>query len=585
MKKLLLSALAVSASIAVSATAPAFNPSRQAATVDITQNNPDYSNPACASANNKLFFIAGQFDDSFTFTQKVSATESIDYVLDAEDYTSAYVLAYDINAMPNVAFMIGGMSKITAMAADMENLYIAGVYSGKITFKSASESGPSQEVEGLKLNDKPVPNQSASFIAVYDLKGNFKSAKTFVPEILPDLVPKMEELSEWGEPLYSPSGADLFFHIDDLQVYDGKLYFSAEYTGETKIGNLTLDGTYQDLYGMFMFDVANSAVISLDTETLEAAAVEMSAEAVGPVFSDEQPLAGAITFNIGKAGLFGAFIPAGSGEITVKNGALSETLSLSSYDKIDYYILTGKDKLSKLAKNSGSANSHNIISNLIVERNKVYMIGSADVEIPSATAGEGVAVTGSNDIFVATFSASDLSFIDVKGNANNEGETVIPNSDGTSEAKPNYELPIGAVTTNDYLFICTKTNTFKGEYVSSASTLFTGEGYEKPVDSFNNNPYPGATGIARNNGVGTSADYNYACIALPISTGTSFTFQYGSFNQDIIDSAINEIAADHVDANAPVEYFNLQGIRIVEPTPGSIVIRRQGSNVEKIVVK
>lgn len=39
------------------------------------------------------------------------------------------------------------------------------------------------------------------------------------------------------------------------------------------------------------------------------------------------------------------------------------------------------------------------------------------------------------------------------------------------------------------------------------------------------------------------------------------------------------------DANAPVEYFNLQGQRITTPVPGNIVIRRQGSKVSKILYR
>ena len=38
-----------------------------------------------------------------------------------------------------------------------------------------------------------------------------------------------------------------------------------------------------------------------------------------------------------------------------------------------------------------------------------------------------------------------------------------------------------------------------------------------------------------------------------------------------------------VDENAPVEYYNLQGIRLAQPEPGTIVIRRQGNQVSKIV--
>ena len=47
--------------------------------------------------------------------------------------------------------------------------------------------------------------------------------------------------------------------------------------------------------------------------------------------------------------------------------------------------------------------------------------------------------------------------------------------------------------------------------------------------------------------------------------------------------AINEVNVDN--SNAPVEYFNLQGMRINEPAAGQIVIRRQGNQVSKIFVK
>ena len=39
------------------------------------------------------------------------------------------------------------------------------------------------------------------------------------------------------------------------------------------------------------------------------------------------------------------------------------------------------------------------------------------------------------------------------------------------------------------------------------------------------------------------------------------------------------------DENAPVEYYNLQGVRISEPAAGQVVIRRQGKSVSKIYVK
>ena len=48
------------------------------------------------------------------------------------------------------------------------------------------------------------------------------------------------------------------------------------------------------------------------------------------------------------------------------------------------------------------------------------------------------------------------------------------------------------------------------------------------------------------------------------------------------DSAISNIIAD--DANAPVEYFNLQGVRVENPANG-LYIKRQGNTVTKVIVK
>ncbi len=47
------------------------------------------------------------------------------------------------------------------------------------------------------------------------------------------------------------------------------------------------------------------------------------------------------------------------------------------------------------------------------------------------------------------------------------------------------------------------------------------------------------------------------------------------------DAGVAEI---EIDENAPVEYYNLQGIRVENPTAG-LYIRRQGKNVQKIVIR
>ena len=48
------------------------------------------------------------------------------------------------------------------------------------------------------------------------------------------------------------------------------------------------------------------------------------------------------------------------------------------------------------------------------------------------------------------------------------------------------------------------------------------------------------------------------------------------------DSGIDNITAD---TDAPAQYFNLQGLPVANPTPGALLIRRQGSKAEKVLIR
>ncbi len=50
-------------------------------------------------------------------------------------------------------------------------------------------------------------------------------------------------------------------------------------------------------------------------------------------------------------------------------------------------------------------------------------------------------------------------------------------------------------------------------------------------------------------------------------------------------AGINNIAADAIDASTPVEYYNLQGIRVATPEAGQLLIKRQGNKASKVVIR
>ena len=71
---------------------------------------------------------------------------------------------------------------------------------------------------------------------------------------------------------------------------------------------------------------------------------------------------------------------------------------------------------------------------------------------------------------------------------------------------------------------------------------------------------------------------DYPCFSALI-TKSSMTFD---FDITAATDGISNIVAD--DANAPVEYFNLQGVRVANPENG-LYIRRQGNKAQKVLVK
>lgn len=65
-----------------------------------------------------------------------------------------------------------------------------------------------------------------------------------------------------------------------------------------------------------------------------------------------------------------------------------------------------------------------------------------------------------------------------------------------------------------------------------------------------------------------------------------YTVGKGEFKLVLPDTYGGILGVDaDADVNAPVEYFNLQGVRVTNPTEGQLVIRRQGTKVEKVVLK
>lgn len=74
------------------------------------------------------------------------------------------------------------------------------------------------------------------------------------------------------------------------------------------------------------------------------------------------------------------------------------------------------------------------------------------------------------------------------------------------------------------------------------------------------------------------ADAAEAAVAIDLKGAkTTYTYKYDD------GAGVDDVAVDA--ANAPVEFYNLQGVRVDNPAAGQLVIKRQGGKVSKIIVK
>lgn len=198
--------------------------------------------------------------------------------------------------------------------------------------------------------------------------------------------------------------------------------------------------------------------------------------------------------------------------------------------------------------------------------------------LKGSLSGDGVTIASAGNqlegFFIDTKTPDGT--IEVAGTAGNTisgfSNTIVDRTSG------NY-IMLGYNLSNGYLME-TFDNTGKS---TETQYLATGNGmFGIPSATFNNATKQLVIAARSNKNIefaGTTATGNDA-----ISVYTAFAASYILDVNDAM-SGIEDVASDIIpDEDAPVEYYNLQGIRVNNPANG-IFIRRQGSKVEKIIMR
>lgn len=524
--------------MSMSAAVPVLN-DQYTGSFNVTPENVNYSNPSAYDAQGNLI-VTGKFKDEFTFNN---------IEIFGEGVNNAFIVKYDAANTPKWATALAGSATITSIDTDADgNIYVAGIFAGNVDFLSATVDGePSISKGGLKIDDQYTNNQSASFIAKYDKDGKILAVNSFVPEVLPFLAEKGKEINIFGDGyLYTPSGTDLYFNVGQLKVDGSKVYVSACYTGQTTVGNDTFDGAYANLYDMMYFDVQNIGVLSVDCATLNTAEIVAKMNLVGP-FNDGTPALENLVIDVANGQVVAGFTMSTSeyeNDVDIVFG--SYTTKITPTKGVVEYVVLKEGSLSSIKKAATELFiSYDGLNDVIINNNDVYIVGSYDTDMPATSLAETpVAPAGKSDVFVANFNLSDLDVKRIYNNGIDEGEEV------------EYEMVCSTALVDGSLYISTRNANGLGTSYWFDGTTFS----EAPV---------AATGVAVGDGV----------VALVASDATKVDYKTYTFEQ----TGIADIEAEF-DENAPVEYFNLQGIRVANPENG-LYIRRQGNKVEKVIVK
>jgi hypothetical protein len=92
--------------------------------------------------------------------------------------------------------------------------------------------------------------------------------------------------------------------------------------------------------------------------------------------------------------------------------------------------------------------------------------------------------------------------------------------------------------------------------------------------------------VTNNEDGSTTIDFPEGWICYNATLGGFFAYYQSAkitINASTDNSGISNVAVDN--SNAPVEYYNIQGMRINNPEAGQLVIKRQGTSVSKQIIR
>lgn len=367
---------------------------------------------------------------------------------------SSYIQKLNAAGTSQWAVALLGAAEVKSLTSDTDgNIYAVGVFADqlKLTNKTGGVAATLQGNSGT--------TKSSLFVLKYSKDGvllAYKSATSSVDATV----------SASGKYFDEPSDA-AYVRSTKAVWANNKLYFTAQYTGESTLSDVKLEGDYLDYAGIMTIDIPRMSVLSVDASNLSGLKKEYTVK-TNVAGLEEQTGVKSLNFAVNNGTLYVASVATGA--VVVETSDKTENFNAGKDgEDLKYgfiYSEVGSTTNNKLFDGGKLAtlNSNNSINDLLVDDSNVYVAGTYNT---NNVFGQSVTFQGGSDSFVAAFAKGTTNVQWLVNSGVNEG-------DATKYA----EKVTGLVVADNKLLLTgyteeTSTHTVKDGFVYNVTTSGT----------------------------------------------------------------------------------------------------------------
>ena len=364
---------------------------------------------------------------------------------------SSYIQKLNAAGTSQWAVALLGAAEVKSLTSDTDgNIYAVGVFADqlKLTTKTGTVAATLQGNSGT--------TKSSLFVLKYSKDGALLAYKSATSAVKASVLASGTYFDEPSDASYIRSTKAVWAN--------NKLYFTAQYTGESTLSDVKLEGDYLDYAGIMTIDIPRMSVLSVDASNLSGLKKEYTVK-TNVAGLEEQTGVKSLNFAVNKGTLYVASVATGA--VVVETSDKTENFNAGKDgEDLKYgfiYSEVGSTTTNKLFDGGKLAtlNSNNSINDLLVDDSNVYVAGTYNT---NNVFGQSVTFQGGSDSFVAAFAKGTTNVQWVVNSGVNEG-------DATKYA----EKVTGLVVANNKLLLTgyteeTSTHTVKDGFVYNVTT-------------------------------------------------------------------------------------------------------------------